>query len=599
MALGLPPTSVWRRPPRYPSLMGTNQGVRLTELRVLDGPNLYFTRPAIKMSLAVPGWLELDPTRAASLAAGIGLPGTDPESSAAARVRPGPPRSQQRLRFIARLAAHVTRSLASTAGTALAVRSRAGPGPDTVVVAFPWRRRTSAEALAKEVADLLGTILHTRKSFDRLLTETIRRLDGVEPGPPPPVPDPDIPVIAVTGTNGKTTTVRALAHVIRSGGFDVAYSSTDGVYFNGRLVEEGDYSGFGGAALALSQPGVDVAVLETARGGILLRGIGTMHNTVGVVTNVSADHLGLHGIVSLDQLAEVKSTITRITRSDGWDVLNADDPRVLAMRRGIRGRPWLFSLDPDHPAIRAVVSEGGRATTVTDGQLTYFTGGMRSHPLLPLEDVPLTLAGISTHNTHNAMAVASAALGIGLSDDAVVKGLRTFVHDPETNPGRTNLFELDGRIVVADYAHNEAGMTGLIETCRGLRQPGGEIWLAYACAGDRTNEILHGMGYIAARGADHVAIAELLHYLRGRERNDLVERLRAGAIDGGATDVPVFEDEMRALQWMLESSHPGDLLAVTALVQRPELFALMNERGGVQIGPDRVRELVRRARAGR
>jgi cyanophycin synthetase len=579
--------------------MGANQGVRLTELRVLDGPNLYFTRPAIKMSLTVPAWLELDQARAASLSAGIGLRGTDPESSAAARVRPGPPKSQQRLRFIARLAAHVTRSLASAAGTALAVRSRAGPGPDTVVVAFPWNRRTSAEALAREVADLLGTILRTRKSFDRLLADTIRRLDGVEPGPPTSVPDPDIPVIAVTGTNGKTTTVRALAHVIRSAGLDVAYSSTDGVYFNGQLVEEGDYSGFGGAARALSQPGVDVAVLETARGGILLRGIGTIRNTVAVVTNVSPDHLGLHGIVSLDQLAEVKSTITRITRPDGWDVLNADDPRVLAMRRGIRGRPWVFSLDPDHPAIRAVVSEGGRATTVIDGQMTYVTGGMRSHTLLPLEDVPLTLAGISTHNTHNAMAVASAALGIGLSDEAVVKGLRTFVLDPETNPGRTNLFELDGRIVVADYAHNEAGMVGLIETCRGLRRPGGEIWLAYACAGDRTNEILHGLGYLAARGADHIAIAELLHYLRGRDRVDLVERLKAGAFDGGATDVPVFEDEMKALLWMLESSRPGDVVAVTALVLRSQIFSLMEERGGQRIGPDRVRELVRRARAGR
>jgi UDP-N-acetylmuramyl tripeptide synthase len=139
-------------------------------------------------------------------------------------------------------------------------------------------------------------------------------------------------------------------------------------------------------------------------------------------------------------------------------------------------------------------------------------------------------------------------------------------------------------------------MAGLVEICRGLRPRGGEIWLAFCSAGDRTNQILHGLGYLAARGADHVAIAELVHYLRGRDRKDLVDRLRAGAIDGGATDVPVFIDEFHALEWMLERSKPGDVLAVTALIQRPEIFALMDERGAARIGPERVRELVRRAR---
>ena len=217
---------------------------------------------------------------------------------------------------------------------------------------FPWRHRTAAEAFGQSVAELFSLAPTTRRSFDRLLAEHATALADVEPGPVPVVPDPTIPVIAVTGTNGKTTTVRALAHVLRAAGLRVAFSSTDGVYMGDRLVEAGDYSGFGGAARALAQPGVQAAVLETARGGILLRGIGTIHNDVAVVTNVSADHLGLHGIRTVDQLAEVKSTITRITRPGGWDVLNADDPRVLAMRRGIRGRPWLFSLDPDHPAIR-------------------------------------------------------------------------------------------------------------------------------------------------------------------------------------------------------------------------------------------------------
>jgi cyanophycin synthetase len=567
----------------------------LAELRVLDGPNLYFTRPAVKLTIAIPGWLEAGEDTVARVAAKSGLPGAEP--GPAARVKPGLARTEHRRRFIARLAAHLARSLARAAGTNLAVRWRSGPGPEEIVVAFPWRRRTAAEALGREASGLLAALLGSHRAPSSLIEEAAARLQGVDPGPPPSVPEPAIPVIAVTGTNGKTTTVRALSHVGRVAGKTVAYSSTDGVYLDDRLVEEGDYSGFGGAGKALSQPGVDLAILETARGGILLRGIGATHNDVAVVTNISADHLDLQGIRTLDQLAEVKAAITHITRPDGWDVLNADDPRVLAMRRGARGRPWLFSMDSDHPAIRTVLAEGGRATTVIDGRLTYVTEGMRLHPVLPLEDIPLTLAGVSSQHTQNAMAVASAALGIGLPIADVVSGLETFVLDPETNPGRANLFELDGRVVIADYAHNEAGMAGLVEICRGLRRPGGEVWLTFDTAGDRTDQILHGMGYLAARGADHVAIAELVHYLRGRDRQDHIDRLRAGARDGGAEDPPVFIDEMHGLEWMLEKSRSGDVVAVTALIQRQEIFDLMKERGAELIGPERVRELVRRARS--
>jgi len=181
----------------------------------------------------------------------------------------------------------------------------------------------------------------------------------------------------------------------------------------------------------------------------------------------------------------------------------------------------------------------------------------------------------------------------------VAKALKSFVLDPETNPGRANLFELAGKILVADYAHNEAGLEGLIEICRALRRPSAEIWLAYCTAGDRTDEILHAMGYVAGRGADHVVIAELLDYLRGRDREDLVRRLRAGAEDGGARDVKVFVDELRALKWMIDRSRPGDVVAVTPLIQRTEIFGLMDERDATRVGPERLRRLVRRARTGR
>jgi cyanophycin synthetase len=562
--------------------------VSVVELRVLDGPNLYFTRPAIKLTLGVAPWLALPDGRAQQL---TDLTGFTPVAVA------GAPNSDQRRRYVARFAVHVARLLADATATHLAIRGRPGPDPEQIVIAFVWRRQGAAEGFARELAPLLELCLDGRRSLPRAIAAAADRLDRMDPGPAPTVLRPTIPIVAVTGTNGKTTTVRLIAQLARTAGHTVAYTTTDGVYRDDELVEAGDYSGFSGAARALAQPGIDIAVLETARGGILLRGMGTDHNDVAVVTNVTEDHLDQHGIRTLDQLAEVKATITRITKPEGWDVLNADDPRVLAMRRLASGRPWLFSLDADHPAIRITLAEGGRAITVLDGALTVMTSRRRVHRLLDIDDIPVTLGGISTYNLRNAMAAAAAALGAGIPEEAVVEGLRGFVLDPERNPGRANLFEVDGRVVVVDYAHNEDGMRGLIEICQGLRAPTAQVFLAFGSAGDRTNGIIHRLGYTAARGPDRVAIAELHRYLRGRDPQELVRRLQAGLTDGGKPEAPIFPNELEALEWMLATSAPNDVVAITALGQRPEVFQYLRDRGGAPVGPDRTRELVKRGRS--
>ena len=265
------------------------------------------------------------------------------------------------------------------------------------------------------------------------------------------------------------------------------------------------------------------------------------------------------------------------------------------MRRQAAGRPWLFSLDPDHPALRQALAEGGRAISILDRGLIVMTSRRQVHQLLPVEEVPVTLAGISSHNLSNAMAAAAAALAVGIPEDAVIEGLRTFVLDPERNPGRANVFELDGRVVVIDYAHNEDGLRGLVEICHGLRPAGGRVFLSFGC-GDRTNAILHRLGYTAARGADRVAIAELHRYLRGRDPQELIQRLQAGIVDGGKPESPVFPNEVEALEWMVRESAANDVLAITALGQRPEIFAYLRDRGASTAGAERIRALVKRAR---
>src|SRR6266508_1869523 len=309
----------------------------------------------------------------------------------------------------------------------------------------------------------------------------------------------------ITGTNGKTTTSRMIAHIGLAAGLHVGWTSTDGIYIDGEMVEEGDYSGPGGAARILKHRGLQLAVTETARGGILRRGVGVAYNDVSVVTNVTADHLGLAGIDTVDQLAEVKAVITQITRPRGWCVVNGDDPRTFAMRLGSPAKCWVFSRDPDSPSIRTVLDEGGRATTVLDGFITVLDQASDPEPLLKVVDVPMTLSGLSHFNVENALGAASAALGLGLPRAAVIEGLSTFAPN-ENNPGRMNMYSLRDFTVVIDLAHNEAGLEALLEIMNGVRPPDGRLLLALGSPGDRADDMVAALGAIGARAADRVAI---------------------------------------------------------------------------------------------
>jgi cyanophycin synthetase len=538
----------------------------LLELRLLDGPNLYFARAACKVVLDVVPLLLLPEDALRERAAGWGVPAG----------RCGPPGSEVRARVVSRLLAAVARRLAATAGVSrLAIRSRPGPVAGQLTVAFPWRRRELARALGVALAEALEGDLPD--------------LSGAPPGPGPTTPRPRIPVVAVTGTNGKTTTTRLIAHMSRCAGNVTGWTSTDGVYVDGEVVEEGDWSGYGGAGRVLGDRRVQLAVLETARGGLLLRGAGARHNDVSVVTNVGADHLGLQGIHTVDDLAEVKAVVPHLTREGGWCVLNAQDPRVLAMRAGSKARPWVFSLDPDAPGVRAVLSEGGRATSVLDEQVVLLDADGGLDPLLPLADVPMTLAGLSRHDVANALAATSAGLAIGLPREAVLQGLRTF--SAEQNPGRMNLWDVGGCVLVLDLAHNEDSLQALLAVVRGLRLPGGRVVTVLGTAGDRLDEQLREMGHLARHGSDEVVLALKSRYLRGRSPEDMLALLRAGA-----GDAPAYDDEVTALRSVLLGRHPEDAVAFLCHQDRPACEQVLREAGGRPMTADEVRDRVLRGR---
>jgi cyanophycin synthetase len=560
----------------------------LVELRVLDGANLYFTRAAVKLTLDAGSLVDAPAPAAKAVAAALGLGAT----------RPGRAGSGFRQRFAARVLVHLVRRVAREAGIVrLGVRVRPETDVRRLVVAFPWAHQDRARALGHAIAEVVDAFATVDPAdLTSVVAEAAERARATPPGSPPPTLRPKVPVVAVTGTNGKTTTSRMIAHIGRTAGLHVGWSSTDGVYVDGMLVEAGDYSGPSGAGKVLAHGQVQLAVTETARGGILRRGIGLAYNDVSVVTNVTADHLGLGGIDTVDQLAEVKAVVTRITRPRGWCVVNGDDPRAFAMRLGSPARCWVFSRDPDSPSIRTALDEGGRATTVLDGWITVLAPGDDAEPLVKVADVPMTLSGLSRFNVENALAAVCAALGLGLPRTAVIEGVTSFAPDPDHNPGRMNVYSLGEVTVILDLAHNEAGLEALLEIMQGLRPPAGRLLLALGAAGDRTDEIVSAMGEMGARNTDRLVISHKTRYLRGRDPDDLAAVFRAGASAVGVDDVPAFDDELAGTEALLTESRPGDVVAIMSLQDRARLDGWLRSRGASVDTPEVLKTKVERAR---
>jgi cyanophycin synthetase len=561
--------------------------VRLIEIRLLDGPNVYRLEPAVKVEVAVGRrrtWYgQRAPARHALVRLASRVPARDwPDD-------------------ITRLVAWARRLRREYDEGVGGIRVHRSSDPGHWIVTWPWRGAERATTIAEAALALaergipVGRGEPLRGGRARMLERWSERIAGARATPPALIRDADrrIPIVSISGTNGKSTVTRLITHVLLLAGRHVGTTTSDGVLVDERMVDPGDWTGPGGAAQILGRSDIEVAVLETARGGILLRGLGYESNDVSVLTNVSSDHLDLQGIHTLPELAEVKATIARITKPDGWVVLNADDPYVAATARLVRANVAFFTLrDGGRGVVRRHVERGGRAYVVRDGALVELNG-RRATTIVPVADVPIAIAGLARHNVANALAAAAGSRGLGASVEQVATGLRDFRPTSERSPGRLNIFRVGAKVVIVDCAHNEAGVTAILDVAQGIAASASgraaPVTMIIGTAGDRPDDTLRGIGRIAGKRAQRVAVKETLKYLRGRSRESMVGELLAGVKSAGrsTSDVPVYESETEALRAEVtrngEVVGRGESARVVVLMcheEREEVFRLLTELGG-------------------
>ena len=382
----------------------------------------------------------------------------------------------------------------------------------------------------------------------------------------PPGADSRVPIIAVTGSNGKTTTTRMIAHILKMAGKRVGMTTTDGIYIDGTQILKGDMSGPQSARMVLQNPTVEVAILETARGGILRQGLGFDRCDVGVVTNITGDHLGKSGVESIKDLAQVKAVVPRAVFRDGFSVLNADDPRCMAIARYARGDLVLFSMDAESERIREHLRSRGIAVVLretAEGEVLYVLEGRRETAVLNVRHIPATFEGRARFNIKNALAATSAAYVANCSIEMIRTGLRSFTTSFYQTPGRANVASVHGFQVLIDYCHNPAGLEELADFVTRLNPK--RTVAMIAMPGDRRNEDIATFGQIAASSFDQFVIRED-RSPRGRRPGEVAGLMRQALLDNGIDidAIRVIPDELEATRAALESAESDDLVLLLA-----------------------------------
>lgn len=370
-----------------------------------------------------------------------------------------------------------------------------------------------------------------------------------------------IPIVAVTGTNGKTTTTRLISHILGLNGSTVGMTSTDAVIIDNIPILQGDYSGPEGALKVMMDSTIDHAVFEVARGGILRRGLGFKESDVGILLNISSDHLGDGGIDTLEELARLKSTVTEAVKPTGHSVFNADDPLVLSCMDKGKGQPVLFSKDPQHPALKKNYDQGNLNVTVRDGTVIIQKKEWTS-TVASVAEIPITFDGKAGFNVENVMAAVAATAALGLNETQIRAGLVSFSPSIGQSPGRMNVIEMGDFKVLVDYGHNIGAITATADFIKGL-MPGRKIRMTSGVGNRRGDDILE-FGETLSRYYDHIVLCDADR--RERIPGETSRIVKEGLLKGGFEPemVTVVLDEIEATKVALEMAEKGDLVVLQA-----------------------------------
>jgi cyanophycin synthetase len=384
-----------------------------------------------------------------------------------------------------------------------------------------------------------------------------------------------VPLGIVTGTNGKSTTVRLAAAILAAAGLRAGITSTDYIRVGEEILDRGDYSGPGGARTLLRHPLSEAVVLEVARGGLLRRGIGVERADGALITNIAADHLGEYGINTVADMADAKFIVRRALSLNAPLILNVDDPESVRMATSIPNRVIWFGLDPDHSVLRAHLQNKGGAAYLSEGWLVLAEDG-KTRKIVLAADIPVTFGGAARYNISNSLAAMALCNVLGASDEALATGLKAFSGNADENPGRGNLFEKNGIRVFLDFAHNEHGLKAISDTVRAFHASRHIVLMGQA--GDRTDKDI-GDFVRAACGLnpDQLLVCDLPGYDRGRDPGVVSELIGEIATSEGVPQkaVTMFKSPIEGVRKALSDAVDGDCLVLLALTQRDEVLAMI------------------------
>ncbi len=393
----------------------------------------------------------------------------------------------------------------------------------------------------------------------------------------------DIPVALITGTNGKSTSVRMCDAIVKASGVSAGITSTDYIRAADTIIDRGDYSGPGGARTLIRDHRVELAMLEVARGGMLRRGIGTSTAKAALITNVADDHLGQYGINTVAELIAVKAIVARSLSADGTLVVNADDEGLVDYFQQhpelIRGAICWFSLSADNKKIIEQKCSKQACVWIEDEHM-FFSDKGETKQLISVTDIPTTMNGAAKHNVSNSMGAAALCYALNIKIDDILTGLKNFKGDNNDNPGRGNYFDINGATVLVDFAHNSHSLSAVIDTVAAIPAKRRLIMLGHA--GDRTDRDITNLTDVATQlNPDAVVTAELADYLRGRELGDVPAIIKQRCLDNGISSNQIFyaKSSLEGAKLAFEWAQPGDFVLLLALDQRDAIFQYIETLG--------------------